>query len=63
MNPNHEALKAAAIAAVDNLASDTSVDLETSKDSLEEVRDEINSRLDGIRADISREDRALEEED
>lgn len=45
----HEKLKEDAIAAIDKLAGDTSVDASTTVDDLEELADQIDVLIQGIR--------------
>lgn len=52
MTKAHEALKEAATAAMDALASDTSVGPETSRESLEELQAAAQIRIDALDEDI-----------
>ena len=47
----HELLKKKALDAVEELFGDTSVSQDQTRDSLNEIKDEINHRLDAIAAD------------
>lgn len=53
-NKKHEAFKSAALKAIEDLFSDTSVGNLVTRDSLQELRDEINQKIDCIDADVER---------
>lgn len=53
-NKKHEALKAAALEAVQELHADTSVGNLVTREDLVELRDEISELIYGIDADIAR---------
>ena len=48
MNETHERLKSIAYDAIETLVSDTSVTQEETLESLREIRDEIDMRIDAI---------------
>ena len=52
MNPTHERYKERAYNAVERLVSDTSVTPEETLESLREIRDEIDMRIDALVSDI-----------
>lgn len=52
----HERLKKEAMEKIEKLFSDTSVSQATTKGSLEEIRDEIDMKIESIREDMKRRD-------